>query len=108
MEVIWEQEWKTLEEQMQMDIESRAKAQHILNHYNALGLLLKKQATDPDLLMSLYSPSAILTVCNKFERTVVGMREGSNDPRMFEGIDILKREVLKRYPDVNVIQTAKL
>ena len=91
-----------------MDIESRAKAQHVLNHYNALGLLLKKQATDPDLLMSLYTPSAILTVCNKFERVVVGMREGANDPRHFEGIDILKQEVLKRYPDVKVIQTAKL
>jgi hypothetical protein len=108
MEVIWEQDLKTLEEWEKADIEIRAKFQHILNHYNALGLLLKKQATDPDLLMSLYTPTAILTVCNKFERVVEAMREGANDPRHYEGIDILKREVLKRYPDVNVIATAKL
>jgi hypothetical protein len=107
MEVIWEQEWKTLEEHGKMDIEARAKSQHILNHYNALGLLLKKKATDPDLLMSLYTPTAILTVCTKFEKIVGEMREGANDPRHFEGISILKEAVLERYPDVNLIPTAK-
>jgi hypothetical protein len=108
MEVIWEQDWETLEEHGQMDVESRAKSQHILNHYNALGLLLKKKGTDPDLLMSLYTPTAILTVCNKFEKIVGEMREGANDPRHFEGIDILKEAVRERYPDVNTIPTAKL
>ncbi len=108
MEVLWEQDWKTLEDQDALDLESRAKSQHILNHYNALGLLLKKQATDPDLLMSLYTPTAILTVCKKYEMVLEQMRDSTNDPRHFEGIDILRDEVLKRYPDVNVINTAKL
>ncbi len=108
MEVLWEQDWKTLEEYGKISLESQAKAQHILNHYNALGLLLKKQATDPDLLMSLYTPSAILTVCTKYERVLEQMRKGANDPRHFEGIDILRDEVLKKYPEVNMIPTAKL
>ena len=44
MEVIWEQDWTTLEEHGQMDVESRAKSQHILNHYNALGRARRRGA----------------------------------------------------------------
>jgi hypothetical protein len=108
MEVVWEQDWKNLQDVNEMIVEDRAKYQHILNHYNALGMLLKKQATDPDLLISLYTPSAILTVCKKYEPTIGEMRVGTNNPRHFEGIDFLRDEVLKRYPDARYITTAKL
>jgi hypothetical protein len=69
---------------------------------------LKKRATDPDLLMSLYTPSGILTVCKKYEKAVLQMREVTNNPRHFEGIDYLRDEVQKRYPEIKLIKSAKL
>ncbi len=107
-EVLWKQDWKNLEDVNKMDMKSQAKFQHILNQYNALGMLLKKKVTDPDLLMSLYTPSAILTVCKKYEPVVNQMREGTNNSRHFEGIDFLREETRAMYPEAKIIESALL
>jgi len=108
MEILDEHNWKTLDDIIQLDSKEKAKLYLILNHYHALGLLLKEKITNPYLLLSLYSPAAILTVCKKYEAVIGEMREFTNDSTNFEGIDYLREEVQKRYPEIKLIKSAKL
>jgi hypothetical protein len=108
MEILSEHNWKTLDDIINLDNKEKAKVYLILNHYHALGLLIKEKATNPDLVLSLYSPSAILTVCRKYEAVIKEMREFTNDSTNFKGIDYLRDEVQKRYPEIKPIKSAKL
>ena len=77
---------------------------YILMVLNGVGLLLQKNAMDPDLLFSVYTPNMILWTWEKCSPVIEVWREAANYPGMFAQLEYLYNEAKKRHPEVRGLQ----
>jgi hypothetical protein len=92
-------EW---EEKYRSDPESYASMYSAGGTLIQLGLLLKEDVVDSDMLMKMVSPTWVKTIGGKILPLIKGMREVFNDPFYGYYAEFLINEVERRYPIVKV------
>ena len=67
---------------------------------NGVGLLLRKNAMDPDLLFSVYTPNMIIWTWEMARPVIEVWREAINYPEQYGYFEYLYNEAKKRFPDI--------
>jgi len=51
-------------------------------------------------MFTVYGPASVRTTWKRYELTVKQMRQGANEPMLFEGFEYLGDEAKRRYTEV--------
>ncbi len=68
--------------------------------YQNIGLMLKEDVIDPDLLFNIYQPRSIMVAWEHYEPNIRYRREVTNNPKLLEWFEYLYLEVKKRAPHI--------
>ena len=82
--------------------EGNTKFIYIMRVYTLAGILLREDAVDPKLLFQLYPPGSTISLWEQFRSVVYFLREGTNDPSMYEPFEYLYDEAKRLFPEINV------
>jgi hypothetical protein len=96
-------DWKDVEEWYEKygnNPEALSRWVYLMRLY-ALGGLLLKEGTDPELVFELYPPNTVMNLWERFEPVLRFQREESNYQRRGESFEYLYNEAKKRYPYVS-------
>jgi len=78
----------------------------VLNHFNALGLLIKEGLATPEQIFQQYLPLSIMSIHEKYKAELVIARLTPSmevhNPKAYEGFELLYQEARKRYPKAPV------
>jgi hypothetical protein len=69
--------------------------------YNSVGILLKENMVNADIVFELYPPNAILRMWEQFLPLWKEARSRFNNPEHLKSFEFLYNETKKRYPDVS-------
>ena len=74
----------------------------VLNHFNALGLLIKEGLATPEQIFQQYLPISIIAIHEKYKAELVIARLTPSmevhNPKAYEGFELLYKEAIKLYP----------
>lgn len=79
---------------------ANAKFIYIMRVYTLAGLLLREDSVNSKLLFNLYPPAAVISFWEQFREVVFFLREGVNDPSMYEPFEYLYGEAKRLFPDI--------
>ena len=102
-------DWKTVKEWRQkyshwVDPEAAADWFYTVNHYNALGMLLKDGIVPADQIFQLYSPVSIIQIYERFKPIIsIGRTTTSGETHsdMYAPYEFLYHEAKRRYPKID-------
>ena len=104
--VLWTKDWKNYEEFRGKHYVDKTdlypKVAYILNHYNALGLLVKDGLATPEQVFQQYLPLSIITIFEKYKgeiaisRLTPSMEVHNHDA--YRGFELLYVEAKRLYP----------
>ena len=101
VEDVMNQEWKgTFEDWQNHSHESRANYNFLTTRYQNVGIMLKENMMDPDLLFQIFNPQFIMNLWEKTENNIRGSREDDNNSTYMAAFEYLYNETKKRYPDI--------
>ncbi len=103
--VMWTSDWKTYEEFRQKYYHKpdlMPKLWYIMNHFNALGLLLKEGLATPEQIFQQYLPISILLVYEKYKPEIIAAHFTPSmevhNPDAYAGFELLYSEAKRLYP----------
>jgi len=70
------------------------------SRYEFLGVMLKKDMVDSEILFQLYKPNTILQAWDRFKPSIMSLRFRFNDPDYNSGFEYLFNETRRRYPNI--------
>jgi hypothetical protein len=98
-------DWETYEEFREKHYgkpEVMPKLWMVLNHFNALGLLLKDGLATPEQIFQQYLPISIIIIYERYKGEIIVSRLTPSmevhNPDAYKGFELLYREAKKRYP----------
>jgi hypothetical protein len=101
VEDLMNQDWTgTYEDYMNHSPESKANYNFLSTRYQQVGIMLKENMMDPDLLYQIFNPRFIMRFWEKIEKNIRSHREGNNHPTHLAAFEYLYNETKKRYPDI--------
>jgi hypothetical protein len=111
-EVVFVQEWKSVEElnekyPWETEPEARGKWLYVVSLYNNIGLLLQENVIDSKLIFRVFTAGAILTTWKKYEPVIFEIRNNSGENN-WSGFEYLAEEARRLFPEVSLIESAKL
>ena len=80
--------------------ETRLNYNFISARYQSVGVMLRENMIDPDILYQIFSPRAIMSLWEKSEHLVKDNREINNYSTYMDAFEYLYKETKKRYPDI--------
>jgi hypothetical protein len=100
VDVTFHQEWKTHAEWMDKygpmtNIESFANFFRVLNIYESIGALVKRDVMDPELFYDSTAPGATIMTWEKVEPWIRHRRETYNVPNLFRSFEHLYNEMIR-------------
>lgn len=70
------------------------------NRYQMLGLMLKENYIESDLLFRMYNPKSIMHAWTHYEKNINDRRTSNNQPYLFSDFEYLANEAKKRHPEI--------
>ena len=112
--LLWLNGWKTYEEFRNLYYhkpEVMSKLWMVLNHFNALGLLIKDGLATPEQIFQQYLPISIIIMYRKYMGEIIISRLTPSmevhNPDAYKGFELLYKEAMKRYPKTPVRPISK-
>ncbi len=77
---------------------------YIMNHFNALGILLKEGLATPEQIFQQYLPISIVTVYEKYRPEIIAAHLTPSmevhNPDAYMGFELLYKEAKRLYPKI--------